>query len=305
MFKSVYETTSGSAFFNKDLVKRLNLARAEGTLVKEVVKGVYDLLALVDTGPRSKDIPAFEHPVQINEPGRPTYWVIDLRPYASKIKANKDVIPEEGNINLLVKRTLLEMYWNKFGSKQLAHAGDLPLVVYARWISGLIGIRCHLDEGSKQKVMILSAYFYLCQHTPTEDMTPKTEEAFALKIARSFRLQPNEVLSFLKDVPYIGTLSQFCTALQTHVYDKSLGVVDTRFLITITMTSWFGGADARSLVAAALEFPPVFIALVLAGGKEKLYRKTIISEIVQRENRTFNFAQYSLIVNNILRELQD
>ena len=270
MFKSAYETTSGSSFFDPALTRRLMLARAEGVLTNAVVEGCPDLYAIIESDVRSKDIPTFEHPLHVQEPGFPEYWVVDLRSYAGKIKANNGKLPQEGSAGIMVKRTLLEIYWNKFGGLAVQHAGDLPMAVYARWLSGLLATRCNLDAAVQAQVLLLAAFYYCCQHIPEEKLTEKQHEAFCLRISRALRVNPSDVLRFLGQAGYIGDLQQFCDELKTRVYSKSLAIIDTRFIYTITMTSWFGGTDARALVAAALEFPPVFIALILAAGKEPL-----------------------------------
>lgn len=305
MFKSAYETTSGSAFFDSNLSRRLILARAEGVLTNAVVEGCPDLYAIVEADARSKDIPTFEHPMHVTEPGRPEYWVIDLRSHAGKIRANGGKLPMEGGSGILVKRTMLEIYWNKFGGLAVQHAGDLPMAVYARWLSGLLATRCNLDAAVQAKVALLAAFYYCCQHIDADKLTEKQHEAFCMRISRALRINPSDVSTFLKPVGYIGHMGEFCDTLKTQVYSKSLAVIDYRFIVTITMTSWFGGTDARALVAAALEFPPVFIALVLAAGKEPLYRKTALSELVKREGRQFNYAQYAHIVEGLLRELKN
>lgn len=304
MFKSAYETTSGSAFFDSTLSRRLILARAEGVLTNGVVDGCPDLYAIVEADVRSKDIPTFEHPIRIEEPGRPEYWVIDLRSYSGKIKAAGGKLPLEGGSGILVKRTLLEIYWNKFSGLSVQHAGDLPMAVYSRWLSGLLATRCNLDAAVQAKVAILAAFYYCNQHITEEQLTPKQHEAFCMRISRALRINPSDITTFLAPVKYIGNLGEFCDTLKSQVYSKSLAIIDPRFIYTITMTSWFGGTDARALVAAALEFPPVFIALVLAAGKEPLYRKTALSEIVKREARQLNYAQYAHIVEGMLRELK-
>lgn len=304
MFKSAYETTSGSAFFDSTLSRRLILARAEGVLTNSVVDGCPDLYAIVETDARTKDIPTFDHPMRVEEPGRSQYWVIDLRPYANKIRAAGGKLPLEGASGILVKRTLLEVYWNKFGAATIQHAGDLPMVTYARWLSGLMATRCNLDAAVQSKVAIMAAFFYCCQHIDRDKLTTKQHDAFGIKISRALRVHPKDVTTFLAPVEYMGTLEEFCTELHEQVYSKSLAVVNPLFLYTITMTSWFGSTDARALVAAALEFPPVFIALVMAAGKESLYRKTALAEIVKRESRQFNYAQYALVIEGYLRELK-
>ncbi|WBF04773.1 hypothetical protein [Erwinia phage vB_Ea277G] len=304
MFKSAYETTSGSSFFDATLSRRLILARAEGVLTNSVVDGCPDLYAVLESDARSKDIPTFEHPVRVEEPGRPEYWVIDLRSHAGKIRANGGKLPMEGGSGILVKRTLLEIYWNKFGGLAVQHAGDLPMAVYARWLSGLLSTRCNLDAAVQAQVLLLAAFYYCCQHIEKDRLTEKQCEAFCLRISRALRVNPSDVIRFLSQVNYMDNLGEFCDELKARVYSKSLSIVDSRFIYTITMTSWFGGTDARALIAAALEFPPVFIALVLAAGKEPLYRKTTLSEIVKREGRQHNYAQYAHIVEGLLRELK-
>jgi len=304
MFKSAYETTSGLAPFRQDLSRKLALARAEATINNNVVDGVGNLYALLDTGPRTADIPTFDHPFRVEEQGRAPYWVIDLRPYKGKIAMNQGKIPNEGSINLLVKRALTEMYWVQFGPRNLRMVGDLPLVVYARWVSGLLTTRLHLDPAASSRALVIAAYFYLCQHIEAADLDARQAEGFFLKLSKTFRVPLPDIEALLGDAGYVGTLAQFGELLKARGASKSLQMVDPRFIITITMTSWFGSADARSLIACGLEYPPIFMAMVMAAGQEKLYRKTVLAELAQRENRNFNVNDYAARMNALLRELK-
>lgn len=303
MFKSAYETTSGGAAFRQSLTKQLALARAEGTIQNNVVDGVGDLYALLDTGPRTADIPTFDHPFQVDEQGCAAYWVIDLRPYKGKVMANQGKIPRSGPVNLLVKRALTDMYWNQYGSYNLRMVGDLPIVVYARWLSGLLTTRLHLDPAASSRSLLLAAYFYLCQHVEPADLDAKLSQAFALKLNKLFRTPLQDIEALLDGVPHIGTLSQFADVLKARGQSKSFALVDNRFLVTVSVMSWFGSADSRAMLACALEYPPIFMAIVAASG-EDLYRKTVLAEIVKRENRNYRVADYAQRLDATLRELK-
>jgi hypothetical protein len=82
MYLSSYQTTAGSAFYKTDIVNHLRTARAEKQLTL-LLPDVARLYAITQVNANTKTIPAFEHPVRVEE-STGDYWVIDLRPYASK-----------------------------------------------------------------------------------------------------------------------------------------------------------------------------------------------------------------------------
>jgi hypothetical protein len=301
MYLSSYQTTAGSAFYKTDIVNHLRTARAEKQLTL-LLPDVARLYAITQVNANTKTIPAFEHPVRVEE-STGDYWVIDLRPYASKIAASNGELPDEGPVRLLVNRTLMEIFWQVVSPLPLQKAGDLATVVYGKWISGLLHVKLHTDPRATQEAQILASLYYMQQFITEEQYTPQLAEAYALKIARIYGLPAKQIVAFLANVNYMAGLGGFCDTLRNKINAGSIALVEPRFMFTMASASWFGGVDSRMLVTTALEYPPVFIAMVIASTRERNYKKTVIAEITQREAGRYKLNDFSVAVESLLREL--
>lgn len=298
MYLSSYQTTAGSAFYKTDIVNHLRTARAEKQLTL-LLPEVTRLYAITQVNANTKTIPAFDHPVRVEESSG-DYWVIDLRPYASKIAASNGELPDEGPVRLLVNRTLMEIFWQVVSPLPLQKAGDLATVVYGKWISGLLRVKLHTDPRATQEAQVLASLYYMQQFITAEQYTPQLAEAYALKIARIYGLPAKQIVAYLSKVDYMAGLSAFCDVLRNKL---ALLLVEPRMMFTMVSASWFGSVDARMLVTTALEYPPVFIAMVIASTRERNYKKTVIADIVQHEAGRYKLNDFSVAVESLLREL--
>lgn len=302
MYNSCNQTTGGAPFYKAEIVNHLRRAKAEGQL-HNVVAGITRLYAITEVNPNTKTIPGFSHPVRVEESRDSDYWVIDLRPYAAKLAANKGELPDEGPLNLYVKRTMLELFWNLSNPLSLLKAGDMTLVTYANWLSGLLRVRLKTDPLATQQIRILCGYYHQQQYIDEETFTDKVKDANCIRLARLFDMSSENVIRFFEDVGYIHSLAELCETLRRKIDVSSIQLVDPGFIITLVGTSWFGSVDARELVAVALEYPPVLIAMVITATKERSYKKTLLAEIIQKDASRYKLDLYTVAINTLLADL--
>lgn len=306
MFKTSYQTTAGLPFYKKDLVKQLIQAKYEEALVPNLIEGVTDLYVLVDDTVKTHDIPTFDNPIHCEDSKGLPFWVIDLRPYKNKVidessGEKKYVINSDGQVGLQVNRALLEMQWFKYGPTGLLHASNIPLVVFTRWISGLIRKRSNLDPDMEQRVQVIISYYYLNLHVKEEDYNERVHQSFLLKIIKTFRIPENVLTSLLKNIKYMGSFNDLVDQLNT--VHSSLRITGD-FLYTLIASSWYGGANTRAILNISLEFPPTFVALVVAGATENFYRKTIINTFTEKECRKGDISHFVSNIRSLVGELK-
>lgn len=302
MFTSSYQTTTGSNFYKADMVNHLRQAKAEGML-SQLLPGVARLYALVGVNARTKTIPGFDHPVRVQEARDADYWVIDMRPYHAKMAATNNQVPDEGPARLLVNRALLEIFWNVDNPLSLQKAGDIATVVYSKWLSGLMKGKLHADPLAMQEISLISGYYFLQQFITEEQFSPAVAESYAIRLARLNGTDAKKTEDFLREVGYMGSVAQYCDALRKKVSLSAIELVDPRYLYTLVATSWSGSIDARTLVLTALEFPPVFIAMLMVN-KERNYKSALISEITQKEAMRYKLEDYLVSIRRLLSALE-
>lgn len=308
MFRTAYSTNAASSFMSPVILSQLAIASAEGTLVKIDPK-IPSLLALIDRGPRSKEIDPFEHPVHITGKGTGQaadgYWVIDLRPYASRITTQDDtlLVPENSPAALLVLRAKLEMFWNQKTPGEMMFWGDLPFVVFARWLTGTLKSRLALAPDDIQHVQAISAFYLFNLFYEEADFGAKQKQAAAMKINRILSIPLDRVQKWLEPLGYMTSLSDLARTLTEQIDNPAVRLIDDKYLTNATMNSWFGSADSRALIAVALEFPPALIAMILACGNTSQYKKSAVGEAVEREKAKWRFNEYQRLAFDALKSL--
>lgn len=303
MFATAYSTTAASSFYNKELNSRLILALAEGVLT-DIDPEIPSLKALVDRGPKAKDIPPFEHPVLV-EQSTGNVWIVDMRPYATRIAAHDgslSISPDSAQ-GLLLLRAKVEMYWNQFPKGEMLFWGDIQTVVFARWISGLLKGRLNLSPVDLETVQVILGYYYLNLFYTEAEFNKAKLDNFAMKLNRMLGVDINKVRALISELGYMATLNDLVIALQNNVDNPAIKLVDAKYIYVVTMNSWFGSADAKALIAVALEFPPAFIAMVLAAG-EKQFKSTTVGNAVEREKSRWRYHTFQTTVLNSLRSVK-
>lgn len=311
MFRTAYSTNAASSFFSKEILSHLTIAAAEGNLL-QIDPKIPSLRGLVDRGAVGKSIPPFEHPVHLEKTTSVDvgdgsgYWVIDLRPYASRVVAQDGSIsvPNEGPARILVNRAKLEMYWNQYQPTEMMFWGDLPFVVFARWIAGLVKGKMQLTVRDISQVQVLSAFYFYCLFYTEEQLDARKIEGAATRISRILGVPSDQVKIWCKEVGYMANINDFSQKLTEVVDNPSMRMIDAKYIINLTMNSWFGSADAKALIAVSLEFPPAFIAMVLAAGETSMYRKSTIGESVEREKNKWRFNEYHRLAFEALKSLK-
>lgn len=306
MFRTAYSTNAASSFMDEEILGKLILAQAEGILVN-VDPEIPSLLALVDRGPRGKDIPPFEHPVKLtNQSTKTSVWVIDLRPYAARVVTQEGTleVPKDSPAALLILRAKTEMYWNQFPAGEMMFWGDLPFVVFARWLTGTLKTRLSLMPEDLLHVQTISAYYFYCLFYEEQDFSAKQKQAVAIKINRILAIPIEKVQAWIQPLDYMASINDLAQKLTEQVDNPAIRLIDAKYLTNATMNAWFGSADSRALIAVALEFPPAFISMILACGNTSQYKKSIIGEAVEREKAKWRFNEYQRLAYQSLKSLK-
>lgn len=307
MFSASYETTGAAPYYRKEIANKLSVLKIEGFLNNNIFGGVPKLFALIEKNPRTNDVPNFSHPYKVNDNLTGPYWVIDLRPYFGKFTKDSEgkyVTPKEGPVQLMIKRGLLEIYWDQIGPSGLLKAGNDPIIVFTRWLSGLLKSRNNLDEATAQRVQAIVAYYYICLHIPESSYGPHTVETASIRINRALRIPLDKALEFITPLGYLGNIDDLAKALREHSGSYALHNVNIRYLYSLVVTSWYGGPEVRDMLYVAMEFPPAFVSMLLMAGTERLYKKTLITQTIEREKRSLNIDEFALVVNGLFNEIK-
>lgn len=301
MFKHSFDTSAGSSVFPSSLPGKLLIAKAEGAL--SPVNGFGNLLAAVDKTPQMEQVPVFRHPFEQDVTGVP-FTFFDLRPYRSVLHTNQDGTVDfqnEGSVGIVFRRAVLEMAWASGNIDAFYFNIDVPLAIFSKWISGLLKNKLNLDELVTEKLKAIVAYYYYCLHCEESKFDSRRVEVFTIKISRILGIPYQKLDTWLRPIGYLANLDDLCSALAKHGVSASLRRLDKRIFWTLTSTSWFGSSEVREQLAVALEYPPMFVAMIYSScAGEKQYRKAWLTQLIEREGRSLKSGEFVGRVNDLI-----
>lgn len=300
IFKTAYDTTACEGFSQS--VKKIQLALEEMSAMDAVydpnrilnTPGERAIAALLDRcsvqthpllGANWGDrVPAFAHPLHFTF-GGDELIAVDSRPFTRyDVSSGAYRFGSQSEALLMGYRACLQKLWDSPRRDTLETFHNLPLRVYSGWLADLIAHRYGLDPKGRMVCQILAAVHYIScwveqgtQHWRDED-----RQLMSLTLMRALRLNAedtNEILSQL-DGPIHG-VRELAERMKTLVGSVRLNEFNHGVLHTIVGGSWFS-ANAREIMAVALEHPPTWVAVLIAAIQERGYKNSGIAKLVER-----------------------
>lgn len=238
------------------------------------------------------DVPAFNHPLIVTVGGKDCI-AMDCRYFVRQVRG-ETVVRHPSDYQLALLRAGLTAVWNQEDPKMFLGSVGAALGCYADWFASVLTSRLSPQEYVTAK--ILAAYFYYSQFHTEDKLNPSTLNHAVGMISRYTRFPASQVHGIINDLPLIGSLEEFCVLLKEQTQSTRLKDLNAGLMVTMLLNSWFG-INAKEIVAAAVEHPPTWMALVGMALASRLHNKTKISQTV---NRVVHRSDAPLLMRNIL-----
>lgn len=300
MIDSLYKATATRK--NTSILKveqALHVALIKGVLYKADVPGFPEIYFVAGRTADTNLIPVFNHPLTFTNPStKQPVTVIDVRAWSNQILPKDPEapvnVPSNGPVGVLVKVACLQTIWLRGDRTLFTEFSDLPTKVYATWVGEEIGRRLVLDAVVQLDVSILAGWFYSCQFYPEGSVSEEDQYAKAMRVARVTGSRPDRVLELVTEAGYISDPADFVATLVKLLPNPRVQNLDLQLLYAVIVGSWFGSPAAREQAAIALEYPPMFIALLQTAASERGFQKTKLGDLAlrfDRNNALKNFLQ--------------
>lgn len=300
MFTHSYQTTPCSAYKLDKIELEIRKGMIDGSLVMpESVASVFkestltDLYAVTAT---NDNIPPFAHPVVIAE-GDSGYIVLDLRGSTKTDRVGNVTVGARSDLKFLLLRGALQRSWLNLGPADLLSLGSFPVTVYVRWLSENISRRMSLDPASQLVVTVVSGYFYLLSFKEDKSLTENDRIKLASQIARATHIPADKCIDIVATLPVMHNVHDYIAGMIEAVQSVRLAKFNAGLLYSIIGGGWFG-ANAREVLAVAVEHPPTFLALVYSALNDRSYHRSLFAKTVQAadknelgKNFTYNLAR--------------
>lgn len=280
MFNSPYQTTPCKDYKIEQIVNEVIAERIDGKLIT-----FNHPIEMV--GPLSPSVPVFTQPLTQFEFGdrkdKPLI-VLDARGMlrSNRTGDNPYSVSNFAEMELQEQRAALQLFWqNENNSKtDLLRSGDLPAIAFVNWISRSISGKLGFDPEQQMTLTIVTAYYYSNLFYASEQFDDNVKLKIAQSIARWTRIPAESVLQVTDKLGYLADIKGFVDAVHLSIESSRVDHLERGFLYTLLGGSWFGSGSSKETVCVALEHPPTFLALVLAGLNSRSYRNATLAKVV-------------------------
>ena len=301
MIKHVYETLPCAGYQLEGIVKAIKLAKTDGSLLPlELSDGTVIGRCFLVT-PAAKEVPPFAHPIQIHEQmpnGFHTFYIVaDARGFMRMDSFGKYKITARSEYDFTVMRTYLQKLWTDGHPSDLLNCGTIQLAAFTRWVSESIAQRLGLEPLAQMRATAIAGMYYLSLFKATTDDIREDQLKMATQVAKATYIPLDKILEIVEGLDPMTCLKDFCDRLASHGQTIRLEKMNPALLYGILCGGWFG-ANAREIVAVALEHPPTWAALLYTAITDRGYRNCAIARYVEAVNKgdagrtfTYNLAR--------------
>ncbi len=290
---TAYDTTVGSKIVTKNIKKALLEA-----FIKDGIQmtnlGLVNNLPVIPVGvlgncASASEIPFFAHPIEVVDSKNKRYLCVDLRSYTVPLDegtcSDSNVrIRNQTEYNFAMAREVFNLAWLTGSALQIKNDLSFAGTVYASWLSESISKRFALDPGEQIRLQILTHYFYQSLFYGTEAMDEVTKQKFAIHTIKATKASSELVFAVFDSIGKLDDINDYCENVKSIIGNIRLKELSAGVIVTIVGNSWFG-PNAREVIAIALEFPPVWTALVYTAMTERSFKNSSIARIADRLQR--------------------
>lgn len=280
MFVSPYDTKAGSGLGHR-------ISKIADQIERELTIGTDNYLPIngetncYTVTPRDNVLPPFAHPIEVNGK-QGSIFIVDVRGF-TRLDINQNVVISSVlDHSVSTERCILQQRWVLDGAKRIFDLGMFQVEAFGRWISSGLRARYTLDPEAAMRVGVAASFYYYCMCDDSTDVEYSDEDMINIGsiIGRSYGLSAQETVDILgeplvcKDINGLIRLIKFTSG---SIRLERLTIAD---LFTMYGGTWFG-ANAREVVAIALEHPPTFVVLIKHAMTERGFRNSMLSQVLK------------------------
>lgn len=289
-FRNPYHTTVGSAAMMNKTIDAIKESMVKDSLHNYTL-GTHNedvpVFFILGNNSSEDNIPFFAHPLEINvrdsqTRDMKTYICGDMRLLITK--SGRDVersfrIRNQSEYMIAYVRTVLSSIWLSERPTLMRDISYIPTAVFASWISEAVTRRYAFDAKDQLGLSVLAAIYYQTLFIGEINEDNKNKIAQAVMIAT--KAPSNMVFEYIEKIDKMNDIKDFCHWARTLLENPRLDDFNEGILITILGNTWYG-ANAKEVVAIALEHPPTWLTLVFYSFTERSYKNSIIAKISSR-----------------------
>lgn len=296
MFETPYQTTPCMRFSLEKEAIGVRKLEIDDELLQ--VPGAHTGVLMVKPG--TGNFPPFQQPLTKREiPTLEADLVIDGR---QLLRADGQPVKQDVFNHAVVTANLTLMWMKNEESirKDMLNLGDFPAKVFGQWLGQALSLRLSLDLGQAALLRAVTSIYYIQMYEPLpENPTDDDRDKILVRAVRSTPgVDYETLLSILGTIPRLNNLSDYIEYVKKVLDTPRTGGLNISLIYTALGYSW--GPQYREAVAVALEYPPIFLALVYTTCKQHSYTKTGLGKVIERVVYRENDKEFVKNVNHLL-----
>lgn len=311
MFLTPYNTTSLKDYKLNDVIANINktmVAQRDNEYISPIIDpDTNTKYPSLQVKPAAEHIPAFVQPILLESEDDDKRFIVDMRPFTRADRLGNISVNSALDYKLNLYYSILSSVWVYNGNTMIESIAAFPARVYVQWLSGVITRTLNLDMVQQvQLKAVLGAYYFLLHEdgwhdTTTEDLDktlpPSLQSPSRIFAAKASYSNPHATQELLKDMPLINTLPSLIEYL--HRLNPRYKALTLANVYAMVSRSWFG-ANAPTLCAVALEYPPAFNTMVYFALNYRGLNKTGIGTIVDNGKNSAEAKQFKLKIEQLI-----
>lgn len=315
IYQDAYHTTAGhpSGIIMESSVKReINdaLIRSPLATVNLNVKEQGGIKPVFITGQfdEERKIPLFTHPISVLNNKGFNYLCTDLRFYVSGIKMHENGGFDEKSIknvteyNFGKSRAMINLIWLSGGIGQIKYNLSFAGAVYSTWLAQVISKASGLDFQDQTKISIVASLYYQSLFLEQQEFDHDDLQRLAVHTIKVTKAPPEMVMDVFEKAGKLSDIKSFCEAVKAVCENVRLEDFNPVFLLTIIRNSWFG-TNAKELIAAALEHPPTWIAIVYTALTQRTFKNSMVYQVAEKAAKRADGHEFVLNYQQMMKEL--
>mgnify|MGYP001033593650 CR=1 FL=1 len=298
MANTAFDTLATRNYRTGEILNKIELAQVEGELVplfspaeNNRVVGVRGIAST------NTDIPAFSHPIWIE--GREEF-IIDSRTYLKVDGDGNLKISNMGEYRYQLTRAILNRHWLLETPMDLLNLGELPALVFMRWLGGNLARKLGLSPADQVKVNIVTVfYWYSLFRDVEEPFSEKEKLRIATRITQMTSIPSTQIMAVIDTISPMGDLTGYCAQLVESIDNARVEMVSPAFIYALLGGSWFG-MNIRETIAVATEHPPTYLAMISEALLNRSYRKTQVGSLVYDNDKRGRGDTFNRNLRNVL-----
>ena len=286
MIKDAYETT---------LTRNYNIAKIRSDLVKASISDQHFFTTTDADGKRheglllltanAEDIPPVVHPLSFSDQDTNMRLnetvVIDVRALVrSQAGGESYQVVNQHEYRFLLLRGQLVTLWHQQQYETLANAHTLPASVYGRWFSQGLTHRLGLSADEQITVTVLATCFYLNAFYHEEALNnPEMADKRLLQLSRLCYSTPEQIAHLKPIFSELVTLEDLIDHLKESIDNPRIDLLSYGLLVGILTYGWYG-ANGKEIMAVAMEFPPIWIAVVMTALTSRVAKNSPVTRLL-------------------------